>query len=165
GLYRSQKRFDLAIPLLGDMLTKVKLDPDLPTDLTLRTQADLGGNDLDTAPFAAAIPPPKEAPQKGHEYRDRACVAHALLTAYVRAGTALLGQKKYADAEPYLLQGYEEMKERAAETPKAELTNAMERLIELYDAWGKKDKAAEWRKKLEGEKKSEVRNQKSEKKG
>ena len=29
------------------------------------------------------------------------------------------------------------------------LTEALERLVQLYDAWGKKDKAEEWRKKLE----------------
>jgi hypothetical protein len=44
------------------------------------------------------------------------------------------------------------MKQREAKIPakdKDRLTEALERLVQLYDAWGKKDKADEWRKKLE----------------
>jgi hypothetical protein len=67
-------------------------------------------------------------------------------------GGSLLGQKKYADAEPLLLAGYEGMKEREARIPargKVPLTEALERLVQLYDAWGKPERAKEWRQKLE----------------
>jgi TolA-binding protein len=67
-------------------------------------------------------------------------------------GAALLGQQKYADAEPLLLAGYEGMKQREAKVPpqgKVRLTESLERLVQLYEATGQKDKAAEWRKKLE----------------
>ena len=44
------------------------------------------------------------------------------------------------------------MKEREAKMPPQakdlRLREAQERLVHLYDAWGKKDKAAEWRRKL-----------------
>jgi tetratricopeptide (TPR) repeat protein len=66
-------------------------------------------------------------------------------------GGSLLGQKKYAAAEPLLLTGYEGMKQREAKIPansRQYLTEALERLVQLYDAWRKKDKADEWRKKL-----------------
>ena len=66
-------------------------------------------------------------------------------------GGSLLGQKKYAEAEPLLLAGYEGMKQREEKIPpqgKIRLTEAIERLVQLYDAWGQKDKADEWRKKL-----------------
>jgi tetratricopeptide (TPR) repeat protein/tRNA A-37 threonylcarbamoyl transferase component Bud32 len=66
-------------------------------------------------------------------------------------GEALLGQEKYAAAEPLLLAGYEGMKEREAKIPpqaKARLTQALERLVRLYDAWGKPDEAAKWKKVL-----------------
>src|SRR5207302_8831601 len=66
-------------------------------------------------------------------------------------GGALLGQKKYADAEPLLRSGYEGLKEREAKIPpqgKVRLTEAIQRLIDLYTAWDKPDQAAEWRKKL-----------------
>jgi serine/threonine protein kinase/tetratricopeptide (TPR) repeat protein len=56
-------------------------------------------------------------------------------------GAALLGQQKYAEAESLLLAGYEGMKqhEQAVE-PRARdlsLRVALERLVQLYDAWGK----------------------------
>ena len=66
-------------------------------------------------------------------------------------GGALLGQKKYADAEALLLAGYEGMKKRAAKIPpqgKANLTESVERLVQLYEANDKKDEAAKWRKEL-----------------
>ena len=51
-----------------------------------------------------------------------------------------------------LLSGYEGMKAREAKIPtqgKPRLTEALERLVQLYDAWGQKEKAAAWRKRLE----------------
>ena len=50
------------------------------------------------------------------------------------------------------------MKAREAKIPtngKFRLTEALERLVNLYDAWGKRDKTAEWRRKLEAEKAKE----------
>jgi non-specific serine/threonine protein kinase/serine/threonine-protein kinase len=67
-------------------------------------------------------------------------------------GQALLGQKKHAAAEPLLLRGYGGMKQRADKVPpihQARLTEALERLVRLYEATGQKEKAAEWRKQLE----------------
>src|SRR6185437_16004372 len=64
-------------------------------------------------------------------------------------GEALLDQKKYADAEPLLLSGYEGLKQHEAKIPsqeKVHRTKALERLVQLYEAWGKNDKAAKWRK-------------------
>jgi serine/threonine protein kinase len=63
-------------------------------------------------------------------------------------GDALLGQKKYAEAEPLLLEGYEGMKQREAKIPpqgKVRLGEALDRLVQLYDAWGKPDQADHWR--------------------
>ena len=73
-------------------------------------------------------------------------------------GGSLLGQKKYAEAEPLLLAGYEGMKQREEKIPpqgKVRLTEAIERLVQLYEATGKTDKAAEWRKKLPATKSAE----------
>jgi len=72
-------------------------------------------------------------------------------------GGALLSQKMYADAEPLLRKGYEGMKQREATIPlpvkDLRLREALERLVHLYDAWGKPDEAASWRKELEALKK------------
>jgi hypothetical protein len=63
-------------------------------------------------------------------------------------GGALLGQEKYADAEPLLLRGYEGMKQREKTIPppgKVRLPEAVGRLVQLYEATGKEDEAARWR--------------------
>jgi hypothetical protein len=69
-------------------------------------------------------------------------------------GAALADQKKYDQAESLLLQGYEGMKKREKNIPlrnKVHLVEGLERLVQLYDAWGKKDKADEYRQKLAAE--------------
>jgi len=64
-------------------------------------------------------------------------------------GAALLGQGKYAEAEPLLLAGYEGLKKLSpAISADANLPEAGERLVRLYSAWGKPEKAGEWRQKL-----------------
>ena len=66
-------------------------------------------------------------------------------------GASLLGQKKYALAEPLILSGYEGMRAREAKIPpqgKPRLTDAADRVVELYESWGKQEKAAQWRAKL-----------------
>jgi hypothetical protein len=65
-------------------------------------------------------------------------------------GGALLQRQKYADAEPLLQQGYEGMKQREATIPhqsKDRLGEAVARLVQLYEAWGNKEKADLWREK------------------
>jgi tetratricopeptide (TPR) repeat protein len=67
-------------------------------------------------------------------------------------GDSLVGQKKYAEAEPLLIAGYEGMKVREAKIPtalKARMKVAVERLVSLYEATGKADEAAKWSKRLE----------------
>src|SRR6202035_410398 len=67
-------------------------------------------------------------------------------------GGAVLGQDKCAEAEPQLLSGFEGMNEREAKIPpqaKIRLTEALERLVKLYEVWNKQDQAAAWRQKLD----------------
>jgi tetratricopeptide (TPR) repeat protein/tRNA A-37 threonylcarbamoyl transferase component Bud32 len=67
-------------------------------------------------------------------------------------GNALLSQKKYAEAEPLLKEGYEGLKQRAAAIPpqsQAWLAEALQRLVQLYEATGRKDQADVWQKELQ----------------
>jgi serine/threonine protein kinase/tetratricopeptide (TPR) repeat protein len=67
-------------------------------------------------------------------------------------GGALSRQKKYADAAPLLLAGHEGLKQRAASIPAQQkrcLTEAVERLVQHFEATGNKDEAARWRAALE----------------
>jgi serine/threonine protein kinase len=62
-------------------------------------------------------------------------------------GGSLLGQAKYAEAEPLLLVGYEGMKQREEKIShwsRCRLAEAAERLARLYEATGKKAEAAKW---------------------
>ena len=66
-------------------------------------------------------------------------------------GASLTGQGKFAEAEPFLLTGYDGLVERQSTIPAArrtDLESAGTRLTLLYQAWGKPDKAAEWSRKL-----------------
>ena len=68
-------------------------------------------------------------------------------------GGSLAGQAKYAEAEPLLQQGYEGLVQRQASMPPIlnaprRVTESLERLVQLYEAWGKPVQAAEWNKKL-----------------
>jgi hypothetical protein len=66
-------------------------------------------------------------------------------------GGALSRQKKDSDASPLLLAGYEGLKQRAARIPAQQkrcLTEAVERLVQHYEATGNKDEAARWRAEL-----------------
>jgi tetratricopeptide (TPR) repeat protein len=66
-------------------------------------------------------------------------------------GACLIGQRKYAEAEPLIVQGYEGMVARWGRIPFPErkrLADAAERIVQLYEAWGKTQKAAEWRARL-----------------
>jgi non-specific serine/threonine protein kinase/serine/threonine-protein kinase len=70
-----------------------------------------------------------------------------------------MAQKKYTDAEPLLIGGYEGMKQRAALIPatgKIRLKESVERIVKFYRNWslvepgsGKSEKAAWWEKELQ----------------
>jgi tetratricopeptide (TPR) repeat protein len=67
-------------------------------------------------------------------------------------GGALLGQRKYAEAEPYLLQGYEGSKQREARfyahQKKMWHREALERVVRFYEMTKQPEKARVWREKL-----------------
>lgn len=63
-------------------------------------------------------------------------------------GASLAGQKKYAEAEALLLGGYKGMlarKDRMGAATWHYLDLARELIVQFYQAWGKPEKAAEWR--------------------
>lgn len=70
-------------------------------------------------------------------------------------GTALADQSRYAEAEPLLLEAYQGMKNFSKEhpgqgtLPKGRRTNALTRLVLLYQEWQKPDLFIEWSRELE----------------
>jgi eukaryotic-like serine/threonine-protein kinase len=66
-------------------------------------------------------------------------------------GASLAGQKKYTEAEPLLLEGYQGLASRKDHMDVPDwyyLDRAGEWLVHLYQAWGKPDKATEWQTKI-----------------
>jgi eukaryotic-like serine/threonine-protein kinase len=114
--------------------------------------AETGKALLDAQAYAAAEPLLRESLALGEQKVPDAWDTHRTRSLL---GGALLGQKKYADAEPLLLQGYAGLKQRAAKIPpedRGSLTTALERLVQLYGAWGQEAEAAWWRKELDNQK-------------
>jgi tetratricopeptide (TPR) repeat protein len=145
--YKDSGRVADAIPLHEEALklSKAQLEPDHPN--TLFAMRCLADDYLEFKPAAAepllrqslAIHE-KKYPDDWTTFDTRSAL-----------GASLLGQKRYAEAEPLLIAGYEAMKAREARIPpssKVRLNVAGARIVQLYEAWGKKDKAEEWRKRL-----------------
>jgi tetratricopeptide (TPR) repeat protein len=67
-------------------------------------------------------------------------------------GASLAGQRRYADAEPLLLAGYAGLLQRQNAIPadtRPVVEEARERIVHLYQDWGKPEKAAAWREKVQ----------------
>lgn len=66
-------------------------------------------------------------------------------------GSIVLAQKKHVDAEALLLSGYEGLKQREAKMRLSHrrcLAEAVQHLVQLYEATGSSEKAAQWKKRL-----------------
>ncbi|HXJ57057.1 MAG TPA: serine/threonine-protein kinase [Verrucomicrobiae bacterium] len=141
-------KLDQALPLFEETLKlmKAKLGPDHPETLTLLNNLAAAYQDAGRIGEAKqlfgeslAIYEAK-APDRWRAFETRGLL-----------GACLLAQKNYADAEPLLLSGYEGMKQREHQSPKAittELKPALKALVQLYEETGRLDRAAEWKQKL-----------------
>jgi tetratricopeptide (TPR) repeat protein len=64
-------------------------------------------------------------------------------------GASLLGQGRFAEAEPLLIAGYQGLhKLSPAISVDANLPEAGQRLVQLYSAWAKPEKSSQWRSQL-----------------
>jgi tetratricopeptide (TPR) repeat protein/tRNA A-37 threonylcarbamoyl transferase component Bud32 len=146
--YLAARRLTDALSLFEDTLKRLqtKLGPDHPD--TLLIMNNLAGAYLEARRWAEA------------ERTARACLSLRVKKqpddwrcdhTKSQLGAALAGQRKYAEAEPLILAGYEGMKARAATIPapsKSRLTGAAERVVQLYEGWEKPDQAAQWKARL-----------------
>jgi tetratricopeptide (TPR) repeat protein len=111
--------------------------------------ADAGWLLTEWKSFADAEPLLREAVSRGDSFFvDSWRTHHARLL----LGVALLGQQKFADAEPLLVLGYEALRERESQIPRetgAPLDQSVQWAVELYEAAGQAGKAADWRTRLE----------------
>jgi tetratricopeptide (TPR) repeat protein len=143
--YQSAGRLEQAERLLRDWLEWRQKDG--PEALAAEGLAALGWNLLKQQRYAAAEPILRQC----LALRVKHAPDHFLtFNARSMLGGAFLGQKKHAEAEPMLLQGYEGMKQREAGAPneaRPRLSEALERLEQLYRETGQNATADRWARK------------------
>ena len=145
-LYRRQGKYDEAQTLMDQALRgrRKVLGPRSPE--TMEALSMLGlvllqqrrYADAETLLKELAIPEPSAA--TWHRFEGESLL-----------GAALAGEQKFSDAERPLVEGYEGMFERLATIPAADrpaLDRAGQELVRLYQAWGKPERAVEWRARL-----------------
>ena len=143
-----------ALPLYEEtlQLRKAKLGPDHPS--TLDSMNNLAGCQIQRG-FAhlqhGRLTEDEVACRECRDVRKKlAPDAWTTFTTESMLGEALLGQKKYAEAEPLLLSSFKELEARKAQIPPGtnRLREAGERVVRYYEAVQEPAKAAEWRLKL-----------------
>jgi tetratricopeptide (TPR) repeat protein len=146
--YRAAGRLEEAIPLFAQALQgfRSKLGDEHP--YTLATMNYFAEAYLDAGRWAEAEPILRQS----LAIRER--IQPGRWSTYVtrsQLGGGLLGQKQFAAAEPLILQGYEGLRAREAQIPGPSnnvLTKAADRVVKLYEAWGKPEQASMWKAKL-----------------
>jgi tetratricopeptide (TPR) repeat protein len=148
--YQDAGQLDKALPLFEQTLekTRAKLGPYHPD--TLRSMNNLAGacwqagqRDKTLALYEETLAKAKAKLGPEHPYTLRTMTS--LAEAYQAAG-------QFAKAEPLLLQAYEGLKKQGKTIPAAvsaqHLTEVVERLVQLFEATGKKNEAVKWRQQL-----------------
>ena len=146
GVYQQEGEYVLAETYAAQALAGRRhalgsVNPD-----TLASAADLALAYQSLAKFAESEPLARDAVKT---YLKNQPDAWQRFRAESLLGASLAGQKKYAEAEPLLLEGFRGMvarKDRIAIPDRYHLDGAREWLVQLYEAWGKPGKAAEWKK-------------------
>lgn len=147
AMYQRQGNYGLAEKYAAQALAGWRHASALQNADTMAAASDLALAYQSQGQFAECEPLAREAAQFYQKERPddwQGFRAASLL------GASLAGQKRYAEAEPLLLQGYQGMlarKDRIKAADQYHLERAREWIIELYRAWNKPGKAAEWKKK------------------
>jgi tetratricopeptide (TPR) repeat protein/predicted Ser/Thr protein kinase len=144
AIYQIQGNYELAQTYAAQALAGRRHALGSENSDTMDSAGDLALAYISEREFIKAEPLAREAsdfyeknqPQDWQRFR-----AESLL------GASLAGQRKFAEAEPLLLEGYQGMaarKEQIQIADRYHLDRAHEWLVQLYSAWGKPDQAAEW---------------------
>jgi eukaryotic-like serine/threonine-protein kinase len=148
AMYQREGKYVLAEKYAAQALAGWRHASALENEDTMEAAADLALAYQSQGKFSDSEPLAREAAEFYQKERPddwQGFGAGSLL------GASLAGQKKYAEAEPLLLRGYQGMlqrKERIKAADRYYLERAREWIFELYQAWGKPGKAAEWRQQI-----------------
>jgi non-specific serine/threonine protein kinase/serine/threonine-protein kinase len=145
AMYESQGNYGKAEALFSKVLEVRRrvLGPVHP--VTLGTLTSVGRVLVEQQKYDEGEPFLREA-LSGHEKKDPD--RWPFFNTESLLGAALAGEGKYVEAEPLLLSGYEGLNRREPRVPwpnRVALQQALDRLIQLYDDWGKPQNAAQWK--------------------
>jgi non-specific serine/threonine protein kinase/serine/threonine-protein kinase len=149
-LHADRGRFAQAAPLFEEALVvRRKVLGDENAD-TIETKVHLGEARLMTQGYAEA-----EAQLRAALVVLEKTAPEEWIRQYCRSllGATLAAQKKYVEAEPMLVLGYEGMLQRqdAITAPdRRYLRRIGERVVEFYEAWGKRGESEKWKVKVAG---------------
>src|SRR5262249_8370658 len=146
---QDQRHYPEAEALFREALARIRQINYPKADLRLGVAMNLGRSLVGQRKYAEAEPVLRETVADLDRLLPRSPLAPQ---ARGLLGEALLGLDRYADAEPLLLAHYAALERRSEETPspsiRTQLTESAQRLVRLYDAWGKPDEAEKWRGRL-----------------
>ena len=149
--YLRQGKYAQAEPLLTKALEVQRRVLDAKDPSTTNTKAALAGMWLLQRRYADTEPLLREALNDYEQLPDR--WERYLIQSML--GGSLAGQQKYIEAEPLLLSGYQGTIQQEARIPEntlSEVETAGDRIVQLYQDWGKPEQAAEWREKVNARK-------------
>jgi len=163
SVYQAQGRYDKATPLIAEAEAGTRLQED---NLRLALLLAMRGHNLVAekkyeeagSPLHECLAIWKKRQRQGGVFilaMSRRGVARECAYAKGVLGASVMGRKDFAGAEPLFLESYAGLKQQpgAGEdvTPFARRhqVEVLGWLVQLYDEWGKPDKATQWRKGLE----------------
>jgi pentatricopeptide repeat protein len=143
--YVKAGKFAEAVKLIDELLADARQT--LPNDSPqlARQLAGFGSDFLEMKEYAAAEPLLRECLAIREKKESNVWTT---FNTQSMLGGSLLSQKQYKDAEPLLLKGYEGMKDREKDISPQDairISEALDRLIELYTATDKPQEANKWR--------------------
>jgi serine/threonine protein kinase/tetratricopeptide (TPR) repeat protein len=144
-LYEAKGDFAKAEPLLAHALERWRQGRGSGSAEVAAALTGLGNNRIRQGKFAESEAPLRESLRLYTEHSPNEWpkfYAQSLL------GGCLVGQKRYDEAEPLLLEGFEglkRMKEKLPADGAGRLAESAEWLVQLYQSVGKKDEAERWR--------------------
>jgi tetratricopeptide (TPR) repeat protein len=148
GAYRDLGRTADSIRLFGEVLAVRRVRLQAGHVDTLKSMNDLADGYIEAKLWPDAEALLRECLQERLKLKTDDWRRFQTMT---QLGATLAAQAKYAEAEPFLIEGYEGLAAHESAVPpsrKKVISQAAGRIAPFYDAWGKPDKAAAWRQRL-----------------
>jgi hypothetical protein len=145
NIYNRARKPAQAEPLLRELADYLRAKAGADTLTYASPAGQLGWIRLQMQKYAEAEPPLRDALAVMEKQQPDDWITFHTCSLL---GEALRGQRRYAEAEPLLLRGYEGLRQRQAAIPppmRGAVVDALNRLVRLCEATGQKDRAEKYR--------------------